>query len=138
MEIKDVKKGERNADIRSGYEKSCDDYLRAFCEKHEYDYDDDAWVAGDVGGIAYVSDYFVGMETIRTDIDCDAPVDEFMKYQDYCLRAGYLDMSVPNFYAWLRCCPRKSNAELSQLERFKSHITWLEKELRKQIDDYKR
>jgi hypothetical protein len=122
--------------IKKNYEKSCNQYLRAFCEKHEFDYDDDAWVAGNVGGVANVADYFVDMETIRTDIDCDAPEDEFVKYQDYCLRASCLDVSVPNFHAWLKGCPRKSDEELAKLERFRAHIAWLENEFRKQVDEY--
>ena len=42
-----------NTKIKSDYEKACNAYLQAFCEKHGYDYEDAArsWVGGDVGGI---------------------------------------------------------------------------------------
>lgn len=76
--------------LKSDYEKACNAYLKAFCKKHGYDYEDAArsWVGGDVGGITECADYIVRMDDIITDIDRDAPEDEFVKYYDYCLRVG--------------------------------------------------
>ena len=41
-----------NTKLKSDYEKACNAYLQAFCEKHGYDYEDAtrSWVGGDVGG----------------------------------------------------------------------------------------
>ena len=51
--------------IRDSWREVCDEYLLAFCEKHEYDYDDAYWVGDDPGTIACVADIFVGMDEMR-------------------------------------------------------------------------
>ena len=85
-----------NTKLKSDYEKACNAYLQAFCEKHGYDYEDAtrSWVGGDVGGITECADYIVGMDDIITDIDRDAPEDEFVKYYDYCLRVEELQRDI--------------------------------------------
>lgn len=61
--------------LKRAFETACNAYLQAFCEKHDYDYEDAAnsWVGGEVGGITKVSDYFIDLQTIRTDIDKTPP-----------------------------------------------------------------
>ena len=63
--------------------KGCNEYLRLFCEKHDFDYEDakDSWVGGSVGEITECGDYYVSMQTIITDIEMDAPKDEFLKWR---------------------------------------------------------
>lgn len=75
-------------ELRLSYNAVCNAYLAAFCEKHGYDYEPDAGVGDDPGGIAEVGDLFVSMADILTDIDRDAPEEEYVKYYDYCLRVG--------------------------------------------------
>jgi hypothetical protein len=59
----------------------CNKYLKLFCDKHDYDYEEakDSWVANNVGDIVLIGDYYVSMNTIRTDIDMNAPEEEFIK-----------------------------------------------------------
>ena len=94
--------------LKQNYEKACNDYLRAFCEKHEFSIDDAFWVGDDVGGIALVGDINFCMATIRTDIDEDAPKEELMKYYDYIVNASAFKMTTPNFRSWIHGCPRTS------------------------------
>ena len=75
-------------ELRLSYNAVCNAYLAAFCEKHGYDYEPDAWVGDDPGGIAEVGDLFVSMADMLTDIDRDAPKEEYIKYYDYCMRVG--------------------------------------------------
>lgn len=42
-------------ELRLNYNAACNAYLAAFCEKHGYDYEPDAWVGDDPGGIAEVA-----------------------------------------------------------------------------------
>ena len=53
-----------NTKFKSDYEKACNAYLQAFCEKHGYDYEDAtrSWVGGDVWRITECADYIVGMD----------------------------------------------------------------------------
>jgi hypothetical protein len=105
--------------LKSSYEKACNEYLKSFCKKNGYDYDPYCWVGNDVGGIAAISDScFVDMQTVRTDIDMDAPEGEFLKWYDYCLELRLLGVeSMPNFRNWLKGCPRKSESEMEELRQ---------------------
>lgn len=99
------------------FAKGCNEYLRLFCEKHGFDYEEakDSWVGGLVGGITLCGDYYVSMPTIITDIDHDAPEAEFLKWYDYNLEAREYGFVTPNFESWLRGCPRVNNETLEKL-----------------------
>lgn len=100
------------------YQNACNDYLKAFCKKHGYDFADarESWVAGEVGTITCVADYFVSMEDIRTDIDHNAPEEEFVRWYDYTLRLHTLGATAMNYKHWLMGAPRKTEAEIAYLE----------------------
>ena len=135
--------------LRRNFETVANDYLKAFCEKHEYDYEDarNNWALGDVGGITEVGYLFVSLNDIRTDIDMNAPADEFLKWHDYTLRVHTIqsaipppdgvcsrlqckasDFTTPNYLSWLRGYSRKSDAELTEMEDdLKADLEWREK-----------
>ena len=97
--------GMSREELRLNYNAACNAYLAAFCEKHGYDYEPAAWTGNDPGGIAEVGDLFVSMADILTDIDRDAPEEEYVKYYDYCLRVGSIangELQTPNYDSWLR------------------------------------
>jgi len=83
--------------LQKNYENACNAYLKAFCLKHDFYLDNCFWVADQVGTICAIGDSFVDMETIRIDIDRDAPINEWMKWYDYSLRLGMLDAPCPNY-----------------------------------------
>ena len=58
----------------------CQEYLKLFCDKHEYSFEDCFWVADDYGTIACVSDMFISMEHIRYDIDNNIEETMFEKW----------------------------------------------------------
>ena len=101
------------------YTKACNQLLRLFCAKHEYDYDPTGWVAGEPGGIASIGDYFVDMATIIADIKMEAPEEEFIRWYDYTLELGTIDPTIPapNYEHWLRGCPRYSEERIASLRR---------------------
>lgn len=111
-------------EVKDLYNKGCNEYLRLFCEKHEYDYEDakDSWVGNSVGGIVCVGDYFVDIATLKADIDMDAPVDEFLKWYDYCTDVAEFGLTTPNYESWLRGCPRTSKEALSNLRSLKKAL----------------
>jgi len=121
--------------LKQSYELACNAYLKAFCLKHELDYEPDCWVGGYVGTICQIADYFIDMETIRTDIDMQAKEGEFIKWYDYSLRVGTLGCTgIPNFENWLRGCPIRSEEEILAMEATRRKIEELEKELKKMCD----
>ena len=104
--------------------KGCNEYLRLFCEKHDYDYEEakESWVANCVGDVTCVGDIFVGMQTIITDIEMDAPEDEFIKWYDYNLVANEFGFNTPNFESWLRGCPRVADETFKKLQGLKNDL----------------
>ena len=60
-------------------------------------------------------DQFVGMETIRTDIDMDAPEEEFLNWYDYCSEIGMLDLPSMTFRNWLLGCPRMPRESIDSI-----------------------
>lgn len=122
--------------LKQSYESAANNYLKAFCLKHGFDYEPDCWVGKYVGTICQIGDYFVDMETIRTDIDMNAKEDEFIKWYDYSLRVGTLGCTgIPNFENWLRRCPVKSEEEILAMEATRKRINELEEELKKMCDE---
>ena len=121
--------------LKQNYEKACNDYLKAFALKHDFDLSDCFWVANDVGTVCSIGDYFVDMVTIRIDIDRDAPVDEWIEWYDYTLRLGMLDAPYPNYDSWLRGCPIKSEEEIQAMEAMREKIQGLKDELKKMCDE---
>lgn len=109
---------------REYFVKGCNEYLRLFCEKHDFDYEEakESWVANCVGDVTCVGDIFVGMQTIITDIEMDAPKDEFVKWYDYNLVANEFGFNTPNFESWLRGCPRVSDEAFKRLQEIKNDL----------------
>ena len=112
------------AKAREYFVKGCNEYLRLFCEKHDFDYEEakDSWVANCVGDVTCVGDIFVGMQTIITDIEMDAPEEEFIKWYDYNLVAHEFSFATPNFESWLRGCPRVSEEAFKKLQGLKNNL----------------
>lgn len=118
--------------------KGCNEYLRLFCEKHDFDYEEakDSWVANCVGDVTCVGDIFVGMQTIITDIEMDAPEEEFYKWYDYNLEAREYGFATPNFESWLRGCPRVNNDTLEKLRGITKSLEDAIKEEKERISDF--
>lgn len=105
----------KTGDLKRDYEAACNAYLKAFCEKHDYDFDDVSWIGGRVGESADIADCCVDLSVIRTDIDRDAPEDEFLKWYDYDLSIGMTGGHSMNYQSWLSGAPRKSETEIAWL-----------------------
>lgn len=52
---------------------------------------------------------------IRTDIDRDAPEDEFLKWYDYDMSIRMAGGHSMNYQSWLSGAPRKSESEIAWL-----------------------
>lgn len=121
---------------REYFVKGCNEYLRLFCEKHDYDYEEakESWVANCVGDVTCVGDIFVGMQTIITDIETDAPEEEFIKWYDYNLVAHEFGFTTPNFESWLKGCPRVSEETFKKLQALKNDLDDAIKEEQAQLN----
>jgi len=116
--------------LKSRYESACNDLLKEFCHKHNFDFENCFWVAESVGGIAVINDYyFVNMQDIICDFEFE-PVEElkdertFEAWFDYTTRCGDInpDMITPNLKSWKMGCWICSEKKLQELERNNAKI----------------
>lgn len=109
----------KTSKLFENYKKACNDYLHAFCSKHDFQYEEDCWVADQPGTIALIGDYFVGMDSIITDIEEDTPEDEFIKWYDWTL----MDGNNMNYSTWLKRNEPKEGVDLSEkINEFKKYL----------------
>ena len=85
------------------YTKACNDYLKKFCTKHGFDFDDakDSWVANLTGGIVECADFFFSLEDIILDVETNTPEDEIIKWYDFSLKEYEETGHTINYYSWL-------------------------------------
>lgn len=126
-----TKKNPTSARLKIDFEAACNAYLKAFCEKHDYDYNPDFWAAGDVGEIVEVSDMFFTLTDIRTDIDRNAPKDQIVAWYDYTLRLHCISPDIPktNYRSWLMGCPRQDETWFEQMEKLHQAVEGAKKNL---------
>lgn len=107
--------------LNERYVDTCEEYLRAFCENYDIKYEQDAWVAGDVGTIACVNDYFFDFhDVIKYAVDNElTDWDEVVEWYDYTLFASEYQQTIPNFKSWHKGCPRLSKEAQQTLVKLK-------------------
>lgn len=121
----------------------CNKYLRAFCEKHGYDFDEatNSWVSNFDGTVVLCGDEYVTMEDIIIDIERNVPEEEFLKWYYYTIEVYPLMGCSPNYESWLNGCPRLTKEEINKKIEItqipeNEKITRLKKEMDDLIDEY--
>lgn len=119
-------------ELKKEFEEIADKYLKAFCGKQGFDYDDakDLWVAGDVGDVVLCGDFYFSFDDIRTDIDMDAPVGEIIKWYDYYMEVANLSLPLMNYRSWLKGAPKVSQETIDKVKGLMSDIESLQEEAR--------
>lgn len=74
-----------NNKLKERFKEIVNDYMYAWAEKHEYDYEEDMWVADNYGTICMVGDMFVSFDDVRYDIDNNLPEHIFDEWYWYSL-----------------------------------------------------
>lgn len=84
----------KKEDLKKKYEDACNEYLKLFCDKHEYEYRslDTYWIGDNIGEICAIGDLFADMRDIKYDIDND--VDEKMFEEWYFYRLNLTEMGL--------------------------------------------
>ena len=81
-----MKKDEKEYNLKQYYDTVCNLYVLEFLKKHGFwDEEDNEpyncdWVGDEIGGILCVSDYYIGFNDIKLDIDKDVSKDVFFEY----------------------------------------------------------
>ena len=103
-EYKNLNKKEYRARLESNWKEICNRYLELFCDKHEWPYEPDMWVGGDIGTIVMIGDMFVSMDNIRYDIDNDVPEEYFTKWYWKSLDVHELTDGAENYMNYENYC----------------------------------
>ena len=104
-----------NSELWKNYQNACNDYLQAFCLKHNFDFEDakSSWVSDIPGTIVMVGDYYFSMETIITDINEDVPEHVLFQWYDYSLEDG----CNMNYQTWLNFDKEEHEKYLENLHK---------------------
>lgn len=111
--------------LRRDYRIACDAYLKAFCKKHDFVFENDMWVGNEPGTIAACGDFFFDMQTIMYDVDLNAPEEELLKWYDYCQKAYEFKLIQPNFRSWVCGCPRVNDDVFKNMEELRDGLRGL-------------
>lgn len=102
--------------LKQEYEKICNRYLVEFANKYELSLEPDAWVGGEVGTVAYVSDYYFGFDDIRRCVDENVKWEDLIEWYDYNTEAGMLELNQINLKSWMMGAPRASKETIEEIK----------------------
>ena len=126
-------------ELKLNWKEICNNYLFEFCNKHEYAYEPDCWIAGDPGTIVNIGDMFVSMENIRYDIDNDVPGHYFENWYWKSLEVYELTgQNYINYKSYCEGCPDPwPESRLSSIRAAKCRVEEAQKALEDEIKNYK-
>lgn len=123
-------------ELRSKFKDIANAYLRAFCEKHEYEYTEE-WVGQRFGEVAVLGDEFYDFNDIRYDIDNNIPVGEIEKWTRYTAHLAELECPhTINFSSWCLGAPLPYSEEmLDEIESARRRVEEARRELENLLND---
>lgn len=126
-------------ELKLNWKEICNNYLFEFCNKHEYAYEPDCWIAGDPGTIVNIGDMFVSMDNIRYDIDNDVPEEYFERWYWKSLEVYELvGEKYMNYENFCRGCPDYwTEPKLASIRAAKQRVIDARDALEREINKYK-
>lgn len=117
----------------------CNEYLKEFCDKHEWQYEPDMWVAGNIGTIVMIGDMFVSMNNIRYDVDNNIPTDYFAKWYWKSIEISELTDGSENYMNYENYCKGApdywTEERVQKIRASKKRVEEAKNELLKAIED---
>lgn len=125
--------------IKSDWINVCNEYLRLFCLKHDYDYDSDSWVGSDAGTVAMIGDMYVSMEDIRYDIDNGINVNKFEEWYWKNLEVyELLEKNWLNYSSYCKGAPDPySDEDLAKLRKLKNDVLIAQRTFEDELNKFK-
>ena len=114
--------------LKQEYEHICNRYLVEFANKYELSLEPDAWVSGDVGTVAYVSDYYFGFDDIRRCVDENVEWQDLIEWYDYNCEGGMLGLNTINLKSWLMGAPRAGKEAIAEIKARRKELEGLIKQ----------
>jgi len=78
-------KYKKSEKLKKTYFSVCNKYLKAFCEKQDFEFDENAWVNEDIGGVAMINDMFLNFSDIVWDVNSEQPKGMITEWYYMCL-----------------------------------------------------
>ena len=122
--------------LKQEYEHICNRYLVEFANKYDLSLEPDAWVGGDVGTVAYVSDYYFGFDDIRRCVDEDVKWEDLIEWYDYNIEVGILGLTTINLKSWLMGAPRVNQMRIKEIKAKRKELNELIEETKKENGGY--
>ena len=121
------------------WDELCNEYLKEFCDKHEWQYEPDMWVAGNIGTIVMIGDMFVSMNNIRYDVDNNVPTDYFAKWYWKSIEISDLTDGAENYMNYENYCKEApdywTEERVQKIRASKKRVEEAKNELLKAIED---
>lgn len=114
----------------------CNEYLKEFCDRHDYTYHPCDWIGGEVGGIIEIADMFVTMDNIRYDVDNNITVDKFSDWYWNSVEHSELGLKYMNYPSYCKGAPDPYTREQIQaIREGQMKIRQAKEDLRKTMDE---
>lgn len=81
--------------MKKKLEKAVNNYIKAFCEKHDLQFE--GWVADEICSIGLFNDYYINFTDIIHDIDTNQPENKVIEWYDYTLEQSYKKETIINY-----------------------------------------
>ena len=124
--------------IQERWRDICQEYLKLFCDKHEYSFEDCFWVTDNYGTIACVSDMFISMEHIRYDIDNN--IEETMFEKWYWKAIEIFELTGQDFMNYESFCKGApdiwTEEKMEKLREAHMRVYEAEEALRREIEEF--
>ncbi len=93
--------------LRTAYEKACNDYLAELLRMWELDSHYGYWIGDDVGGVYdYDGGFSINMDDIIYCVENVVTELQYCEWQEYIVDASEFGFDMPNLKSWMHGCPR--------------------------------
>ena len=114
----------------------CNEYLKEFCNRHDYAYQPEDWIGGEVGEIIEIADMFVTMDDIRYDVDNNIPTDKFSDWYWNSVEHSELGLTYMNYPSYCKGAPDPYTQEqIQSIREGQMRVRKAKEDLMKTIDE---
>ena len=109
--------------LRTAYEKACNDYLGELLKMWELDGYYGYWIGDEVGGVYdYDGCFTINMDDIIYCVENGVTERQYYEWQDYICDASEFGFDTPNLKSWMHGCPRTPQETFEKLRALKRDL----------------
>lgn len=109
--------------LRTAYDKACNDYLSELLKMWELDSHYGYWIGDEVGGVYdYDGGFTINMEDIIYCVENSVTERQYYEWQEYIVDALEFGFSTPNLKSWMHGCPRTDKETFKRLRKMKQNL----------------